>query len=185
MRDRAFTPIETDRLRLRRFEPKDIGAFHAYRADERVALFQSWQDYTVEQARRFVEEMAKEDPGVPGVPFQFGFAELDHDLLIGDCMLTLDAADPPGAEIGFTVAPAHQGRGVATEAVRALLAYAFERQDVGTVRAVIDADNEPSIGVVEHLGFRLVGTMRTTFKGTPCDEHTYAISGTDRQVSAG
>ena len=63
MRDRSFTSIETDRLRLRRFAPRDVETFHAYRADDDVARFQSWQDYTVEQAEAFAEEMAGADPG--------------------------------------------------------------------------------------------------------------------------
>ena len=89
MRDRSFTSIETARLRLRRFAPRDVGAFHAYRADDSVARFQSWQDYTVEQAEAFVGEMEGADPGVPGEPFQFAVARLRDDALVGDCMLAL------------------------------------------------------------------------------------------------
>ena len=53
-RDADFTSIVTERLRLRRFSPGDVEAFHAYRADPGVARYQSWSDFTREQA----EELA-------------------------------------------------------------------------------------------------------------------------------
>ena len=176
MRDRDFSTIEIERLRLRRFAPGDVAVFHAYRTDDDVARFQSWQHYTIEQAERFVREMTGHDPGVPGDPFQFAVARRTDDVLVGDCMLALDAGDPANAEIGYTVSPVHQGNGYAGEAARALLGYAFRRHEVAVVRAVTDTRNAPSIAVAERLGMRLVGTVRTTFKGEPCDEHTYEIT---------
>lgn len=176
MRDRSFTSIETARLRLRRFAPRDAETFHAYRADDDVARFQSWQDYTLEQAEAFVEEMAGADPGVPGEPFQFAIARLIDDALVGDGMLALDAGDPANAEIGYTVDPSLQGRGFATEAAAALIDYAFDRQGVALVRAVTDTRNAPSIIVAERLGMDLVATVHTTFKGEACDERTYEIA---------
>lgn len=176
MRDTAFTAIETERLRLRRFAPGDVGAFHAYRADDEVARFQSWQGYTIEQARRFVDEVARLDPGVPGEPFQFAVARRDDGVLVGDCMLALDAADPPNAEVGYTLAPAHRGLGYATEATLAVLGYAFARHGAGLARAVTDTRNVASIAVAERLGMQAAGTVHTTFKGEPCEERTYEIT---------
>ena len=176
MRDHSFASRRTARLRLRRFAPRDTGAFHAYRADDDVARFQSWRDYSLEQAEAFIEEMSNTDPGVPGEPFQFAVALIDDDRLVGDCMLAIDAGDPPTAEIGYTIAPEHQGRGYSVEAAEAVLAYAFDRQGVVAVRAVTDTRNAPSIAVAERLGMTLVGTVHTVFKGEPCDEHTYEIA---------
>ena len=176
MRDTGFTTIETERLRLRRFAPGDVAAFHGYRADDEVARFQSWQHYTVEQAERFVREMITHDPGVPGDPFQFAVARRTDDVLVGDCMLALDAGDPANAEIGYTLSPTYRGKGYAVEASRAVLGYAFDHHEVALVRAVTDTRNGTSIAVAERLGMRLVGTVRTAFKGEPCDEHTYEIT---------
>lgn len=175
-RDGAFGAIETERLRLRRFRDGDVDAFQAYRADPAVARFQSWHDHTREQAERFVAEVSRADPGVPGEPFQFAVARLDDDALVGDCMLAITAGDPASAEIGYTIGPAHQGVGYATEAARAVVTYAFDGQGVASVRAVTDARNLASIGVAERLGMRRVATVHTTFKGEPCDEHTFEVA---------
>lgn len=175
-RDAGFTSIETERLRLRRFSHSDVSAFHAYRADDVVARYQSWRDYTREQAERFVEQMAMNDPGVPGEPFQLAVAPIADDALLGDCMFAIDAGDTPNAEIGYTIAPSHQAQGYATEAVTGLLGYAFETHGVETVRATTDARNAASIAVAERVGMRLVGTVRTTFKDEPCEERTYEVT---------
>ncbi|MEX1263490.1 MAG: GNAT family N-acetyltransferase [Actinomycetota bacterium] len=176
MRDASFSSIETARLRLRRFAPADIAAFHAYRADDDVARFQSWQDYTIEQAERFVEEMARHDPGVPGEPFQFAVARRDDDVLVGDYMLALDAGAGPNAEIGYTVASDHRGHGYSIEAGLAVLGYAFDHQGVTALRTVTDTRNAASIAIAERLGMQLIGTVHTMFKQEACDEHTYELT---------
>ena len=176
MPDDPFTPIDTERLRLRRFRGDDAAAFAGYRADPGVARFQGWEaGYPLDAAERFVREMASARPGVPGGWFQIALALLDTDELVGDCVVHVLAADPEMAEIGYTVAPAHQGHGYATEAVRALIGYVFETLDVVTVRAVTDARNAPSIKLAERLGMVRIDTVHTTFKGEPCVEYTYAL----------
>ncbi len=175
-RDADFTSIETERLRMRRFSPGDVDAFHAYRADPDVARYQSWSDFTREQAERFVEEMARAHPGIPGEPFQFAVALIPDDALVGDCMLAIGAGDPPNAEIGYTIAPSHQGKGYATEAVTGLLGYAFGIHGVETVMAVTDTRNAASIAVAERVGMHSVAIVHTTFKDEPCEEATYEIT---------
>lgn len=176
VRDREFTAIDTERLRLRRFAAADVDAFAAYRANPEVARYQSWQDYTREDAEGFMDAMARTDPGVPGEWFQFALADRSTDTLVGDCALVLDAGDPPTAEIGYTLDPAFTGSGYATEAVRALIRYTFDRLGAARIHAVTDTRNTPSIAVAERLGMSLVGTVQTTFKGEPCREHTYELT---------
>jgi RimJ/RimL family protein N-acetyltransferase len=177
--DDPFATIETERLRLRRFRADDAAAFAAYRADPDVARFQGWEaGYPLDAAERFVKEMAAARPGVPGGWFQIAIADRDTDDLLGDCVVHVLAADPTKAEVGYTMAPGHQGRGYATEAVRALVAHVFGTLDVTTVRAVTDARNTPSIRLAERLGMEHVDTAHATFKGEPCVEYTYELTRT-------
>lgn len=64
------------------------------------------------------------------------------------------------AEVGYYVLPAGQGKGYATDAVRTLVAFAFDELNANSVAARIRADNEPSRRVVEKLGFTHEGTRR-------------------------
>jgi RimJ/RimL family protein N-acetyltransferase len=63
--------------------------------------------------------------------------------------------DQPGtAEIGVTLARASQGRGLATEALTAVLAELFERHGLHRVFAEVDDRNTPVRRLLERLGFR-------------------------------
>ena len=117
-------------MTLRRFHPRDVTEFVAYRSCEQVARFQSWDaPYPRDEGERFVQQLAKEHPDTAGEWFQFAVALRPAGPLIGDCAAMPHADDPRQCEIGFTVAPEHQGHGYATEAVRLLLTYLFTRMN--------------------------------------------------------
>ncbi len=69
---------------------------------------------------------------------------------------------PPGAdggvEMGYSILEAHQGRGYATESVRALIGWAFEHPAVRRVLARTFPNNPRSIRVLEKCGLRPVGS---------------------------
>lgn len=60
-------------------------------------------------------------------------------------------------EIGYGIVPGYRRRGLATEAIRTLIAWASTRPDVRKVTARCFEVNEASIGVLEKLGFRRCG----------------------------
>jgi RimJ/RimL family protein N-acetyltransferase len=55
-------------------------------------------------------------------------------------------------EIGFTLAPEMQGRGLAAEACRAAIEFVFASTGVAAVKAVVDGRNAPAIALVKRLG---------------------------------
>ncbi len=173
--DPDFDDLQTERLRIRRFRMEDAPVFAAYRSDPGVARYQSWDTFSLQEAERFVHEMASTHPGIPGEWFQFAVGAPSTDALVGDVALCVAADDTSRAEMGFTFAPANQGRGYATEAVRGVIAYAFDRLAVTTVVAIVDARNAPSIALLERIGMRLTTTEHVRFKGEWCDEHTFEL----------
>ena len=52
----------------------------------------------------------------------------------------------------YAISPAHQRRGYASEAARALVDYAFQRLNLKRVVATTNYDNAASIGVMRKLG---------------------------------
>lgn len=173
--DHAFTKLGTGRLVIRRFRAKDIDAFAAYRADPDVARFQSWDAYERAQAESLVADMATIHPGLPGRWYQFAVTDRWTDELLGDTAVCVDAEDVSHAELGFTFAPAHGGKGYATEAVQATIDYAFERLGVDVVVAVTDARNDPAIALLDRIGMVHVSTAHVEFKGEWCDELRYEL----------
>jgi RimJ/RimL family protein N-acetyltransferase len=66
-----------------------------------------------------------------------------------------DVAARSEAELGWLIAPEHQGRGLATEAARALVALCFVPLGVRRVVASTFEANRPSWRVMEKVGMRL------------------------------
>lgn len=177
MGDEGFTRIESERLILRRFRDSDLGPFVAYRNDPKVARYQSWDSYDEQDARTFIREMESAQPGVPDEWFQFAIESKEMGLLIGDCALQVDGQESYRAEIGFTLAREHQGKGFASEAVSRLLDYAFEALELHRVVAITDCRNEPSWALLERVGLRREGhfLQNVWFKGEWSDEYLYAV----------
>lgn len=157
-------PIITERLRLRRSEPADADAISAYRSDPEVHRYQGWERTDPGGVRDEIEEMARRRPGEPGW-VQFSLEELETGRLVGDVGLS-PADDEHGViKIGYTIAPEVQGRGYATEAVRALVEYALGVLDAEIVRAYASAENTPSLRVAEKAGLELVERFERTYEG--------------------
>jgi ribosomal-protein-alanine N-acetyltransferase len=81
-------------------------------------------------------------------------------VLVGD----IGFKGPPDslrtAEIGYSVLPAFQDRGYASEAARALVAWGFAQPGIRRIVANCRADNAASIRVLEKAGLRQVGRDR-------------------------
>lgn len=159
--DEDFDGLTTDRLVIRRFVPADADALAAYRSDPEVARYQSWTPpYPLERATGFIEWLGEHHPDEPGEWYQLAIATRERpDELIGDLAFSPDADDPETARIGFTLRREAQGRGYALEAVRALLAYLFERRGKHRVAADCDPRNAASSALLERAGFRREGEL--------------------------
>jgi RimJ/RimL family protein N-acetyltransferase len=60
--------------------------------------------------------------------------------------------------VGYAMYPDHEGRGYATEAVRAMIAWAFAQPGVREVRALAPVWNTPALRVAENVGMRPVAS---------------------------
>lgn len=167
-------PLAGDRVVLRRFAATDLQDFQRYRHDPQVGQYQAWAPMDDADAARFIATMATAPLFARGEWVQVAIAEHATGRLVGDLGLRL-GADGTEAEIGFSMDPAAQGRGLATEAVRMALAMLFANTDVTRVVAITDTRNAPSIRLLERLGMHRVQTVAAIFRGEPCMEHRYAI----------
>ncbi|MCI0635647.1 MAG: GNAT family N-acetyltransferase [Actinobacteria bacterium] len=154
--DTHFKPLVTERLLLRRSTPEDAATISAYRSDPEVHRYQGWDRLDPDGIRAQIEEMASRAPGEPGGWVQFSVQERDGGRLVGDVGLSLAEGEGGVVQIGYTMAPAFQGLGYATEAVGALVAYVVETLGADVVRAYANSENVPSIRVAEKVGMHLV-----------------------------
>jgi RimJ/RimL family protein N-acetyltransferase len=95
--------------------------------------------------------------GMPPAWFSYLIVDAAENLVVGMGGFTGPPSDG-AVEVGYSVAPAHRGRGHATEAVRLWLDLAA-RNGVSLVRAHTLAEESASTAVLTKLGFERVAQI--------------------------
>jgi ribosomal-protein-alanine N-acetyltransferase len=146
--------LRTARLLLRPFRATDVDDALAYRDDPEFARFLPHvpQPFTRRDAEAFVELNMTEPWDT-----QPTFAVVIDERVCGTVNLEID---PPKrtAMLGYALARAHWGRGMATEAARAVVAWAWTEHDLVEIWASTDVANVRSRRVMEKLGMALAGS---------------------------
>lgn len=170
------TPVlKTENFIIRAFEIKDLEIFTQYRSQEMVAKYQSWINFTYQDAVVFFESMDYSTFGKEGCWYQLAISSIDLDELVGD--IAVHFIDQDQIEIGFTISPQYQRKNVATEALSYFLRYVFGELNRHRVIATTDVKNIASCRLLERLGFRREGhfVQNIFFKGAWGDEYQYAL----------
>ena len=147
--------LRTPRLRLRPLEPADRAALHRLWTDPDVRRF-LWDDRVIALAEvdsvlaASAATFAAEGFG------HFALREEEAGPLLGTCGLHRYA---PGAEpeLLYSLAREQWGRGLATEAARAVVDDAFGRLAFARVVARADVPNRESQRVMQRLGMAYAG----------------------------
>jgi RimJ/RimL family protein N-acetyltransferase len=173
-------PIATERLLLRRFSDADAETLAAYRSDQDVARYQSWDaPFPLDRARAAVQGYQEGDPQEPGW-FQWAIERTADRAHLGDLGVHLHH-NRRQADLGFTLAAGFQGRGYATEAVRGMLDHLFLVRGLHKVSAECDARNVRSAALLTRAGFRQEGHRRahSWFKGEWTDDLLFGLLADD------
>jgi RimJ/RimL family protein N-acetyltransferase len=154
---RILPTLTSARLRLRAWREEDLGPFATLNGDARVMEFfhhpldRSESDALAGRIREHFERngfglWAVE---VPGVAEFTGF--------VGLSVPTFQADFTPCVEIGWRLAYEHWGRGYATEAARAVLAFGFRDLELDEIVSFTVPANSRSRRVMERLGMTQSG----------------------------
>ena len=144
--------LETSRLRLRQWRDDDVESLYAMTSDPEVqAHFPSVQDrdkslVMFERLRDLIDEKG----------WGFWAVEIkDGRKFAGFCGIkevNFDAPFCPAVEVGWRFAREHWGKGYATEAGRASIAFGFEELGLDEIVAFLVVTNRRSAAVCERLG---------------------------------
>lgn len=150
--------LHTARTTLQPLGVSDLEAMHAMWTDEHVRKY-LWDDVVITKETAAGALAASADDFARR---GFGlWAIHDHATaeLVGFCGLRQSDDEP--AELLYGLLPAWCGKGLATEAARAVLAYAFTSLRMREVVAATDVPNSASVRVMERLGmqFERRGTL--------------------------
>ena len=104
-----------------------------------------------------IERLAREEANEAALGIQY-WPVYVADAFAGCCGLKPHQSGHPLYETGFQFLPAFWGAGYASEAARAVIAYAFERLDATALFAGRHPENEASHALLTRLGFKQIGT---------------------------
>lgn len=155
---RHLPTIQGDGVQLRAIVRGDVEAIYRLFSDPDVTRHMSLARlHTLTDAERFLASIQEHFRNHS--LYQWGISEPGAPLTGTVTFAGLDA-DNRRAEIGFALLPEARGRGLMTRAVSAALDFGFAQMNLHRVEANVDPDNEPSIRLLQRLGFRREGLLR-------------------------
>lgn len=148
-------PLLTQRLLITPLAEQDAVAFVAYRQDPGVARWQGWEPtYSEADAAGLIATQPSSNVPQSGGWLQLAIRDIGNEGLLGDVAIHTLAEYADTYEIGVTLAPASQHRGIATEAVSRVLDFLFREVGAHRVTAVCDSRNTEVARLLGGIGMR-------------------------------
>ncbi len=167
LRERCIPVLETKRLVLRAPQLEDAKAIAALANDRRIAenTARIPHPYTLAHAEEFVTNVDRGEGEAA-----FAVTLRDQTIIGGAGISKLDGATP---EIGYWLGVPYWGEGYATEAVRAVIDYAFGDLNHEALHGGARVTNPASRRVLEKCGFQWTGVglyrIRALASSAPID----------------
>ena len=165
--------LQTSRLALRELTRDDRPALCAILQDEitMTAYAGAFDDNAVDAWLTRMLDRYRED----GVGL-WAAVEVASDTMVGQCGLTRQRT-PDGTviEVGYLFNRSYWGRGYATEAAAASVAYAFDHLGVDAVHAHVRDTNIASMNVAIRLGMTVRGRFTKHYRGVTMPHLDFAV----------
>jgi ribosomal-protein-alanine N-acetyltransferase len=173
--------IECERLRLRPFTLADAPDVARLAGDALVAetTLNIPHPYPPGAAEAWIGAHRAE--WERGTALNLALERREDGVLLGAIGLGINA-DHASAEVGYWIGVPYWGSGYATEAARALIAYAFDELGLNRLYAYHVTGNPASGRVMQKAGMRLEGELRQNLRkgGEFRDSRLYAVIRSDR-----
>ncbi len=155
--------LQTDRLIIRDHLPEDLQAMHSLLSNP-VAMhyLQDIRTCTPDATALNLETALAENNRLDRELFFFAIIDRQTGAYIGEIGYTVKVRTPEGSIVGlgYFIKPEYWGRGITTEAAKAVLRYAFEEGGVVKVESGCLRDNGASQAVMIKLGMMKEADLR-------------------------
>jgi [ribosomal protein S5]-alanine N-acetyltransferase len=171
-------PLETPRLLVEWLRPEHAAKLYPVLRDPRIYRLIPDEPPSSEKDLEglFARYLSGPPPSQRALFLNWAVRLKREGNYIGTLQATVDL-EGRRAIVAYLLGPDFWGKGLASEALRALLVYLFSRGDIDSAEARIDSRNEPSLRLVRHVGFELrhMHAKVEYFKGHWSDEYLFRI----------
>lgn len=152
--------LQTESLILREFKESDWEAVHVYGSDLEVVRYMPWGPNSVKDTQDYIQRVSAHQQDDPRKVYELAVTLRAGGGLIGGCGITMTSSQHRGAYIGYCFDKRVWGKGYATEAAQAIVAFGFEDLGLRRIVATCDTENLASARVMEKIGMTREGRMR-------------------------
>ncbi|MGE7625367.1 GNAT family N-acetyltransferase [Viridibacillus sp. NPDC096237] len=156
---KEFPIIETKRLILRQVTTEDAEDLFTYLSDKDVVKHMGLEPFKtvndVWDEIRWYDSIFKEGTGI-----RWGITLKDSGKVIGSCGFLNMLTKHYRTEVGFELSKDYWGKGIASEALEAVVKYGYQHFQLERIEALIEPNNLPSQKLVEKQGFKREGLLR-------------------------
>ncbi len=173
--------IRTERLYIRRLTMRDAADMFEYSRDPQVARHVLWDAHrSINESRAYIRYMLRKYR--MGEPVSWGIEHVASGKMIGTIGFMWYQRENNSAEVGYSLSRAYWNQGIMTEALSAMLDFAFDEMRLHRVEAQHELDNPASGAVMRKAGMKHEGTLRGRLfnKGRYVDVALYAMLREDR-----
>lgn len=156
--------LKTERLYLREMTLDDAQALFCIWSDPDVTKFMNVEAFKTEaQAIDMIKLLTSLSAEKKAL--RFTMIETGTNTVIGSCGYNEIDWEVGSAEIGYELDQSYWGKGYGTEAITALIHYAFDHLQLKRMVAKVEPANAGSIKILEKLHFRDEGEVIENSKG--------------------
>lgn len=151
--------IKTDRLMLITFTAEMMqAAISSERELEKATGYQVIDDYPSDNYKEILPFKIQRYRQYPEENEWEGLIVHQQDqMIMGDMGFRRSTDNPEELELGYSIVPAYQGHGYATEMAQAIISWGLTQAGIKTIIASCDNDNQASIRVLEKAGLKKLG----------------------------
>lgn len=151
--------LKTERLVLRRLMLNDYRDMYEYSCRPEVTKYLLWHEHeNPDQTYGHLD--AINQCYKRGEYYDWAVTLADGGKMIGTCGFTSFDFENGRAEVGYVFNPKYWGMGIATEAVSAVVEFAFKELEANRVEAKFIEGNAASLRVSEKCGMTFEGYLR-------------------------
>ncbi|MDE4085290.1 GNAT family N-acetyltransferase [Planococcus maritimus] len=151
--------IKTDRLMLITFTAEMMqAAISSERELEQAAGYQVIDDYPSDDYKEILPFKIQRYRQYPEENEWEGLiVHQQNQMIMGDMGFRRSTDNPEELELGYSIVPAYQGHGYATEMAQAIISWGLTQAGIKKIIASCDHDNRASIRVLEKAGLKKLG----------------------------